>query len=142
MCVCVCVCACARARPPVPACSKSLQSYPTLRPHGPARFPYPWDSPGKNISVPCPPPGDLSDPGMKPTSLISSALTGRFFTTSATWEAQWLGQTWITVILNGLPWKQTEIILPFFRLHPSTAFQTLLLTMMATPFLLRDSCPQ
>ena len=28
------------------------------------------------------------------------------------------------------------------RLHPSTAFQTLLLTMMATPFLLRDSCPQ
>ena len=30
----------------------------------------------------------------------------------------------------------------FLRLHPSTAFQTLLLTMMATPFLLRDSCPQ
>ena len=29
----------------------------------------------------------------------------------------------------------------FLRLHPSTAFQTLLLTMMATPFLLRDSCP-
>ena len=28
------------------------------------------------------------------------------------------------------------------RLHPSTAFQTLLLTMMATPFLLRYSCPQ
>ena len=28
------------------------------------------------------------------------------------------------------------------RLHPSTAFQTLLLTIMAIPFLLRDSCPQ
>ena len=28
------------------------------------------------------------------------------------------------------------------RLHPSTAFETLLLTIMATPFLLRDSCPQ
>ena len=28
------------------------------------------------------------------------------------------------------------------RLHPSTAFWTLLFTMMATPFLLRDSCPQ
>ena len=27
------------------------------------------------------------------------------------------------------------------RLHPSTAFQTLLLTMRATPFLPRDSCP-
>ena len=48
----------------------------------------------------------------------------------------------ITVILNGLPWKQTEIMLLFLRLHPSTAFQTILLTMMATPFLLRDSCPQ
>ena len=42
----------------------------------------------------------------------------------------------ITVILNGLPWKRTEIILSFLRLHPSTAFQTLLLTVMATPFLL------
>ena len=37
---------------------------------------------------------------------------------------------------------ETEIILSFLRLHPSTAFQTLLLTMIATPFLLRDSCPQ
>ena len=35
---------------------------------------------------------------------------------------------------------KTEIILLFSRLHPSTAFWTLLLTMMATPFLLRDSC--
>ena len=51
-------------------------------------------------------------------------------------------QTWITVMLNGLPWKQTEIILSFLRLHSSTAFQTLSLTMMATPFLLKDSCPQ
>ena len=32
------------------------------------------------------------------------------------------------VILNGLPWRQTEIILSFLRLHPITAFQTLLLT--------------
>ena len=29
-----------------------------------------------------------------------------------------------------------------FETHMSTAFRTLLLTMMATPFLLRDSCPQ
>ena len=34
-------------------------------------------------------------------------------------------KTWITVILNGLPWKQTEIILLFLRLHPSTELQTL-----------------
>ena len=42
------------------------------------------------------------------------------------------------MILNGLPWKRTEISLSFLRLHPSSAFQTLLLTMMATPFLLRE----
>ena len=44
----------------------------------------------------------------------------------------------LNVILNGLPWKRTEIILSFLRLHPGTAFWTLLLTMMATPFLLRS----
>ena len=48
--------------------------------------------------------------------------------------------TWNTMILNGLPWKRTEVILSFLRLHTSTAFQTLLLTMRAIPFLLRDSC--
>ena len=48
----------------------------------------------------------------------------------------------ITVILNVLPWKQTEIILSFLRLHPSTAFQTLWLTMRATLFLLTNSCIQ
>ena len=29
-----------------------------------------------------------------------------------------------TVILNGLPWKQTDIILSFLKLHASTAFWT------------------
>ena len=32
---------------------------------------------------PCPPPGDLPDPGMEPASPASA---GRFFTTRATWE--------------------------------------------------------
>ena len=36
--------------------------------------------------LPCPPPRDLTDPGIKPVSLMSPALAGRFFTTSATWE--------------------------------------------------------
>ena len=31
-------------------------------------------------------------------------------------------------MLSGLPWKWTKIILLFLRLHPSNAFQTLLLT--------------
>ena len=36
-----------------------------------------------------PPSGDLSDPGIEPTSPVSPALAGVFFTTNATWEAQW-----------------------------------------------------
>ena len=42
------------------------------------------------------------------------------------------------MILNGLPWKRTDIILSFLRLPPSTAFQTVLWAMGAAPFLLRD----
>ena len=38
--------------------------------------------------LPCPPPGALPDPGIKPKSLKSPALAGGFFITSATWEAQ------------------------------------------------------
>jgi len=34
--------------------------------------------------LPCPPPGDLPHPGIELTSLMSPALAGRFFTTSAT----------------------------------------------------------
>ena len=37
--------------------------------------------------LPCPPSGNLPNPGMEPTSLTSPVLTGRFFTTSTTWEA-------------------------------------------------------
>ena len=37
--------------------------------------------------LPCPSPGDLPDPGIEPVSLTSPALAGRFFTTSAPWEA-------------------------------------------------------
>jgi len=37
--------------------------------------------------LPCPPPRDLPNPGIEPTSLTSPALAGGFFTTSTTWEA-------------------------------------------------------
>ena len=37
--------------------------------------------------LPCPPRGDLPDPGMEPASLMSPALAGGFFTTSAAWES-------------------------------------------------------
>ena len=55
----------------------------------------PWDSSGKNTAVmlPFPPLRDLPDPGIKPESLMSPALAGGFFTTSATWEAHVLYTT-------------------------------------------------
>ena len=37
--------------------------------------------------LPFPPPEDLPNPGIEPTSLMSPALAGGFFTPSATWEA-------------------------------------------------------
>ena len=36
--------------------------------------------------LPFPSPGDLPDPGIEPTFLMSPALAGGFFTTSTTWE--------------------------------------------------------
>ena len=46
-----------------------------------------------------PSPGDLANPGMEPVVLTSPALAGKFFTTSATWDATWEPE--------GLPNKNT-----------------------------------
>ena len=81
------------------ACAKSLQLCPTLcnpmngsppgsSVHGFSRQEY-WSG------LPCLPPGDLPNPGVKPASLLSPALAGRFFTTSATWEAPY-----VTLLIN------------------------------------------
>ena len=43
--------------------------------------------------LPCPPPGDLPNPGIK--SLVSPVLAGVFFTISDTWEAPGLSLYWI-----------------------------------------------
>ena len=73
-------------------CVKSFQSYPTLC--GPmtaaheALLSMGFSKEDCWSGLPCLPPGDLPDPGIEPMSLISPALVGRFFTTSATWEAQ------------------------------------------------------
>ena len=40
--------------------------------------------------LPSPPPGDLPDPGIEPASLTALVLADRFFTTSATWKAQYV----------------------------------------------------
>ena len=39
--------------------------------------------------LPCPPLGDLPNPGIEPAFLISPALAASFFTTRATWEDLW-----------------------------------------------------
>ena len=52
----------------------------SLQPHRtrPTRPLCPWDSPGKNTSgLPCPPPGDLLDPGIKPASLPNCHSPGK-----------------------------------------------------------------
>ena len=41
--------------------------------------------------LPWPPPGDLPNPATEPAFLMSSALAGRFFTTSTTWETPFSG---------------------------------------------------
>ena len=43
--------------------------------------------------LPFPTPGDLPDPGIKPTSLELPALVGGFFITSTTWKAQLYGKS-------------------------------------------------
>ena len=60
--------------------------------------------------LPCPPPGDLPNPGIEPTSLTSAALASCFFTTSATWEAQSLYTLLIKIDYNPeiLNAKKTE----------------------------------
>ena len=86
----------------------------------------------------------FQSPMMKRTSFfgVSSKTSCRSSQNCSDSSALVVGAcTYIIVILNGLPWKQTEIILSFLRLHPGTAFQSLLLTVRVTPFFLRDSCP-
>ena len=61
--------------------------------------------------LPCPPPADLPDLGVEPKSLMSPASAGRFFTTSATWEA-------LTIYIIGIQkfwrrkWQPTPVFLP------------------------------
>ena len=71
--------------------AKSLKSCPTL--WNPMDCSPPGSS-GHGIllarildGLPCSPPGDLPDPGIKQTNNFYLLHAGRFFTTGATWEA-------------------------------------------------------
>ena len=68
------------------SCAKSLQLCPTLC--DPIDLAHQGFSRQEYYSgLPCPPPGDLPDLGIEPTSLVSPGLANGFFTPSATWEA-------------------------------------------------------
>ena len=78
VCVCVCVCRLSRVQLFVIPCMVARQ-FPLSMGFFKQKY---WSG------LPCPPPGDLPDPGIELESLMSPALAGRFFTTSATWEAR------------------------------------------------------
>ena len=97
--------------------AKSLQSCSTLCdpwtvfPLGFSRQEY-WNG------LPYPPPGDLPDLGLKPESLMASALASGFFTTSTTREAFIL----LPSYLNGADGRQHkssggEIRLRIMEIH-------------------------
>ena len=57
-------------------------------------------------------------------------------------QCYWLG---IGLGYRDIEWfalEMNKVHSVILRLHPSTAVQTLWLTIMATPFVLRDSCSQ
>ena len=60
--------------------------------------------------LPCPPPGDLSDPGIESMSLTSPALAGKFFTTSTTWEAIYIHENSLILRINFKYWLYFKII--------------------------------
>ena len=64
--------------------------------------------------LPCPSPGDLPNPGIEPTSLMSPALADGFFTTSPTWRAghtRDLGLGWVP---GTRPWP---FMCPWGKIH-------------------------
>ena len=66
--------------------------------------------------LPCSPPVDLPDPGIKPASLMSPALVGGFFTTSTTWEAllDWSLNVNYLIMLNITRFSSRGPIVLFF----------------------------
>ena len=78
--VCVCVCA--------PSCFSHVQLFATLWAVAhQAPLSMRFSRQAYKSGLPCPLPGDPPTSGTELTSLMSPALTGRFFTTNATWEA-------------------------------------------------------
>ena len=68
--------------------------------------------------LPCPPSGDLPNPGMNLQSLVFPALAGMFFTTGTPWEALWCACVLSCVWLSATPWtvaRQALLSMGFSR---------------------------
>ena len=86
--------------------------------------------------LPCSLPGYLPHPGSEPMSLMSPALAGRFFTTSATWEAL---ASWNYSLASFLPsFLPSFLSLSFFPLSPPpTLFPSFLPLFLLLAFFLK-----
>ena len=120
MCVCVCVCVCvceslSRIRHFVTLWTVFHQA-PLSMVFSKQKY---WSG------FPCPPPGDLPDPGFQFVSLKSPELAGRFFTTSTSWDARNL----VELRSNPDPGCLSTVNLPFFHInrdatsHPCELFK-------------------
>ena len=88
MCVCMCV-----------SCLSSVRLFVTVwtvAHQAPLSMRFPRQESWSGL--PCPSPGDLPDQGLEPTSLMSPALAGRYFTTSGPWEGY--AYTYIYTYIN------------------------------------------
>ena len=85
--------------------------------------------------LPCPPPGDLPDPGIKSTSLMYLASAGRFFTTSITKEA-----VCAKLLSCGQPCDPMDCRLPGSSVHG--IFQARILECVAISFSRGSSRPR
>ena len=94
--MCVCVCVCVLSRVQLFATPQTVAHQAPLS----MRFPRQeyWSV------LPFPPPGDLPDPGVEPSSLVSAALVGGFFTTLP------IGKYYETI--RRRQWHPTPVLLP------------------------------
>ena len=66
--------------------------------------------------LPCPPSGNLPNPAIEPTSLMSPPLAGGFFITSTAWEAysstgEWIKKMWHVYTIKY--YSAIKTIMPF-----------------------------
>ena len=92
------------------------------------------DSPGKIAGVGCHPfSRGLPDSGIEPTSLISPALAGGFFTTSDTWVSVYFVLCYFIILCDHHHSQDRRVLLQGYLVLPFYSHSCLTLT--ATPYL-------